>query len=169
MPQFVEIKNVDCKPLVSQICPFCIILKKKKKRICLEVDIVISSDQWWESWNHDNYKFSVQGVVMMPTFLSLWAVMMISSSAASDNKVGIMTTLYPFSVSTLLSNLGKLGNNRPLGTVSISDKSSYREILWRLKAARLVGEIIVLLWNSTGPLVALLPRCLLNFRTIRQL
>ena len=115
---------------------------EKKKRICRELDghCHLQCNQWWESRNHDNYKFSVQRVVMMPTFLSLWAVMMTSSSArdqsryapsqwdaslhcidvahwpganldwflsaSSDNKVGIMKTLYPFSFSTLSSNLG---------------------------------------------------------------
>ena len=54
-----------------------------------------------------------------------------------------------------------------LGPVSISNKTSYRKILWSLGAARLVVWIITSLWNLTGTSAALLlPRCLPNFRAI---
>ena len=55
-----------------------------------------------------------------------------------------------------------------LGPVSTSDKTSHRKISWSLEAARLVLEIIVLLWNLTGTSAALLPRCLSNFKKIVQ-
>ena len=42
-------------------------------------------------------------------------------------------------------------------------KTSYCKISWSLKAVRLVS-----LWNLTGTLAALLPRCLSNFRAIGQ-
>ena len=54
------------------------------------------------------------------------------------------------------------------GPISISDKTSCRKILWSLEAARLAVEIITSLWNVTGNSVALLPRCLSNFRAIVQ-
>ena len=54
------------------------------------------------------------------------------------------------------------------GPVSISDKTSYRKILWSLEAARLVVQIIASFWNLTGTSTALLPRCLSNFRAIGQ-
>ena len=46
--------------------------------------------------------------------------------------------------------------NRALGgPVSTSDKTSYCEILWSLKAARLVVWIIASLWNLTGSMSCL--------------
>ena len=49
---------------------------------------------------------------------------------------------------------------------SLSNKTTYCHILWWLKAMRLCLIIIVLLWNLTGILAALLSRCLSNFRII---
>ena len=45
-------------------------------------------------------------------------------------------------------------------------ETSYRQILWRLEAARLDVMMIVSLWNLTGISAALLPICLSNFRAI---
>ena len=47
-----------------------------------------------------------------------------------------------------------------------SGKTFYRQISWRLEAARLGVIMIVSLWNLTGISAALLPRCLLNSRAI---
>ena len=55
---------------------------------------------------------------------------------------------------------------RLLGTVSISDKTSYRKISWSLDAARLVFGIVWSLWKLTGTSAALPPRSLSNFRAI---
>ena len=54
------------------------------------------------------------------------------------------------------------------GPVSISEKMSYRKISWSLEAAGIVFSIVRSLWNLTGPLAALLPMCLSNFKVIRQ-
>ena len=51
------------------------------------------------------------------------------------------------------------------GLYSLSSKKFYRQISWSLGAARLDVIMIVSLWNLTGILAALLPRCLSHFRT----
>ena len=51
------------------------------------------------------------------------------------------------------------------GPVSISDKMSCK-ISQRLEAARFVFRIVRSLWNLTGTLTALLPRCLSNFKVM---
>ena len=56
----------------------------------------------------------------------------------------------------------------PKGFYSLSDKTSYRQTSWSLEAARLGIIMIVPLWDLTGFLAALLPRCLLNFKAIRK-
>ena len=58
--------------------------------------------------------------------------------------------------------------NSALGPVSISDKTSYRKILWSLEATRSVVEIIASLWNLTGTSAAVLLMCLSNFRVAGQ-
>ena len=50
------------------------------------------------------------------------------------------------------------------GLCSLSGKRSYRQISWSLKAMILDVIMIILLWNLTGTLAALLLRCLSNFR-----
>ena len=55
------------------------------------------------------------------------------------------------------------------GLYSLSGRTSYRQISWSLEAARLGVIMIVSLWNLTGISVALLPRCLLNFRAIGKI
>ena len=52
------------------------------------------------------------------------------------------------------------------GPISISDKTSHRKIWRSLEAARLVVQIIALLWNFAGISAAVLPRCLSSDRTI---
>ena len=52
------------------------------------------------------------------------------------------------------------------GLCSQSGNTSYRQISWSLKAARLGIIMIVTLWNLTGISAALLPRGLSNFRAI---
>ena len=52
------------------------------------------------------------------------------------------------------------------GLYSLSGKASYRQISWRLEAARLDVILILSLWNLTGISAAVLPRCLSNFRAI---
>ena len=52
------------------------------------------------------------------------------------------------------------------GLYSLSGKTSYRHISWGLEAARLHVIMMVSLWNLTGILAAVLPRCLLNVRAI---
>ena len=52
--------------------------------------------------------------------------------------------------------------------VSISEKTSYRQISWSLEAARFVFRIVWSLWNLTGTSAALLPMCLSNFKAIQQ-
>ena len=56
---------------------------------------------------------------------------------------------------------------RHLGTISISDKTSYHKISWSLQAAKLT-EIIISLWNLTDTSTALLSRCLSFFEVIVQ-
>ena len=55
------------------------------------------------------------------------------------------------------------------GLYSLSGKTSYHQISWSLEAARLGVVMIASLWNLTGILAALVPRCLLNFRAIRKI
>ena len=52
---------------------------------------------------------------------------------------------------------------------SLSRLTSYRKILWSLKASRFMFRPFQSLWNLTGTSAALLPRCLSNFRAIRSL
>ena len=54
----------------------------------------------------------------------------------------------------------------PQGLYSLSGKTSYRQISWSLKAARLDVAMGVSLWNLTGTSAAALPRYLPNFRAI---
>ena len=49
---------------------------------------------------------------------------------------------------------------------SLCGKTSYRQYLWNLEAARLDVIMIVSLWDLTGISAALLLRCLSNFRMI---
>ena len=56
-----------------------------------------------------------------------------------------------------------------LGPYSLSGKTSYRKISWSLEAARFGFKLFQSLWNLAGTSAALLPRCLSNFRAIRQL
>ena len=51
-----------------------------------------------------------------------------------------------------------------LGLYLLSSKTPYRQVSWSLKATRLDVMIIISLWQLTGILAALLPRCLSNFR-----
>ena len=51
---------------------------------------------------------------------------------------------------------------------SLSVKTSYRQILWSLKATRLGVIMIKSFWNLTGISAALLPRCLSNIRVIEK-
>ena len=51
------------------------------------------------------------------------------------------------------------------GPVSISEKTSFRKISYSPEAARFVFRIVRSLWNLTGPSAAVLPMCLLNFKT----
>ena len=53
-----------------------------------------------------------------------------------------------------------------LGLYSLSCKTSHRQISWSIEAARLGIIIIVAFWNLTGISVALLSRCLSNFKAI---
>ena len=55
-----------------------------------------------------------------------------------------------------------------LGPISKCNNMSYCKISSSLEAVRLVLWIIASLWNLTGALAALLPRCLSNFRVIEQ-
>ena len=64
------------------------------------------------------------------------------------------------------SECGWLGVDYLQGLHSLSGKPSYSQISWSLEAARLVVILIVLLWNLTGILAALLPRCRSNIRAI---
>ena len=54
------------------------------------------------------------------------------------------------------------------GLFSLIGKTSYRQISWTLEAARLDVVMVVSLWNLTGILAALLPRCLSNIRAIEK-
>ena len=53
-----------------------------------------------------------------------------------------------------------------LGLYSLSGKTSYRQVSWSLEATRLDVTMIASLRNLTGISVALLPKCLSNFRAI---
>ena len=55
------------------------------------------------------------------------------------------------------------------GLYSLSRKTSYRKISWSLDVARFGLKLFQSLWNLAGTSVALLPRCLSNFRAIRPL
>ena len=57
---------------------------------------------------------------------------------------------------------------KDLGPVSISEKTSFRKILWSLEAARFVFRIVRSFWNLTGTSAAVLPMCLSNFKAIWQ-
>ena len=57
---------------------------------------------------------------------------------------------------------------RALGFYSLSGRTFYRKISWRLEAARLYVEMTVWLWILTGISEALLWRCLSNFRAIEK-
>ena len=50
----------------------------------------------------------------------------------------------------------------------LSSKMSYRQISWSLEAGRLDVIIVTSLWNLTGILAALLPRCLSNVEAIGE-
>ena len=56
--------------------------------------------------------------------------------------------------------------NNALDFYSLSDKTSYRKISWRLEAVRFGFRLFVLLWNLAGTPAAALLRCLSNFRRI---
>ena len=56
-----------------------------------------------------------------------------------------------------------------LGLYSLSGKTSYGKISWRLEAARFGFGLFQSLWNLTGTSAAALPRCLSNFRALRLL
>ena len=53
-----------------------------------------------------------------------------------------------------------------LGLYSLSSKTSYRQISWSLKPARLDVIMILPFWHFTGISAAVLPRCRSNFKTI---
>ena len=57
---------------------------------------------------------------------------------------------------------------RTLGLYSLSGKTSYRQISWSLKAARLDVAMVVSLWNLAGTSAAALPKYLPNFRAIEK-
>ena len=52
------------------------------------------------------------------------------------------------------------------GLYTLNGKTFYRQIPWSLEAGRLHVKMIESIWNLTGILAALLPRCLSNFRAI---
>ena len=45
---------------------------------------------------------------------------------------------------------------------------SYRKISWSLEAARCGCRLFQSYWNLTGPLAAVMPRCLSNYRAIQS-
>ena len=55
-----------------------------------------------------------------------------------------------------------------LGLYSLSGKMFYHQISWSFEAARLGVMMIISLWNLTGISAVQLPRCLSNFRAIRN-
>ena len=55
------------------------------------------------------------------------------------------------------------------GLYSLSRKTSYRKISWRLEVARFGFRLFQLLWDLTGTSAATLPRCLSNFSAKRSL
>ena len=75
------------------------------------------------------------------------------------------TDAWWFSLKTLLVK-GAPGHNDELGSVSISEKTSYSKIFQSLEAARFVFKIVRSLWNLTGTSAALLPRRLSNFKAM---
>ena len=81
----------------------------------------------------------------------------------SDNKP------FPEPMKTqILVTIGHNGSISEQSFTSVSDKTSHSEISWSLEATRLSVWIIASLWNLTGTLAALLPRCVSNFRVIIQ-
>ena len=66
---------------------------------------------------------------------------------------------YPVQCGDIISNLGP---------VSISDKTTCFKISWSLEAARFVFRIVRSLWNLAGTSVALLPKCVSNFKAMRK-
>ena len=64
--------------------------------------------------------------------------------------------------------IGRGDHKTLLGPCSPSSKTSYRQISWSLEAEGLYVIITVLLCNLTSFSVALLPRCLSNWRAIRN-
>ena len=60
------------------------------------------------------------------------------------------------------------GQNEYWASFRYPIKTSNSKISWSFEAARFVFWIVQLLWNLTGS-AALLPMCLSNFKTIRQL
>ena len=59
--------------------------------------------------------------------------------------------------------------SRSMRPVSISDKTSYRKALEKLKPTTLEVKMLTLLWNLADNSTALLLSCLLNFKLIRKL
>ena len=55
-----------------------------------------------------------------------------------------------------------------LGSVSISEKTSYTNISESLEAARFLFRIVRSHWNLTGTSTAVLPKCQSNFKTMRK-
>ena len=55
-----------------------------------------------------------------------------------------------------------------LGLYLLNGKTSYRDISWRLEAAKLGVIMIVPFWNLTGISAVLLPRCPWNLRAISK-
>ena len=54
---------------------------------------------------------------------------------------------------------------RRLGFSSLSDKTSYHQISWNLKAAKFDVVMILSLWNLTSISAAVFPRCQPKFKT----
>ena len=56
-----------------------------------------------------------------------------------------------------------------MGLYSLSRRTSYRKISWRLEAARSMFKLLQSLWNLTGTSTTTLRRCLSNVWAIRSL
>ena len=57
----------------------------------------------------------------------------------------------------------------PRAHINITDMTFYSKILWSLKTMRLLFQIIISLWNTTGTSAAILLSCLSNFRMTGQI
>ena len=93
----------------------------------------------------------------------------VKSIVTSESDRITLSIIHTFETSDKSSdNVSHVIMKYPSGPVSISDRTSYRKISWRLKAARLIIQIIASLWILTGISAAFLPQCLSNFRPIGQ-